>query len=70
MPGGEPADLLADRVRALADGVGVPGSPSALGVTRDDVPRPARTAMDDACLWTDPRDASPDELEALFRAVL
>jgi alcohol dehydrogenase class IV len=70
MPADEVAALLADRVRELADSVGVPRGLSALGVTEDDVPRLAGNTMRDACLTTNPRDASQSDIEALFRAAL
>src|SRR5690606_11688249 len=70
MPPAEVADMLADRVRALADAVGVPRGLSALGVTEQDVSRLAETTMRDACLTTNPRDATRDDIEALFRAAL
>lgn len=70
MPPAEVADMLADRVRALADAVGVPRGLSALGVTEQDMSRLAETTMRDACLTTNPRDATRDDIEALFRAAL
>jgi len=70
MPPAEVAELLADRVRELADSVGVPRRLSALGVTEHDVPRLAGNTMRDACLTTNPREASQSDIEALFRAAL
>lgn len=66
----EAADLLADRVRALADEVGVPKGLGALGVTGADIATLARTTMDDACLATNPRTADVADVEALFRRAL
>ncbi|MDT9594149.1 iron-containing alcohol dehydrogenase [Nocardioides zeae] len=69
--GGErAAELLAAHVRRLADDVGVPDGLGALGVTAEDVPRLARTTLDDACLTTNPRAASEADVEMLFREAL
>ncbi|MGH3492705.1 MAG: iron-containing alcohol dehydrogenase [Sciscionella sp.] len=64
------AELLADRVRALADLVGVPQGLAELGVTEEDIPVLAVTTLNDACLATNPRDASGAQIEALFRQAL
>lgn len=66
----EAADWLADRVRQLGDEVGVPAGLKVLGVTQADCRTLARTAMDDACLTTNPRAATEDDLAALFEAAL
>ena len=66
----EAALLLAERVRELADEVGAPKGLAELGVTEDVVPVMARTAMKDACLTTNPRQADARDIEALFRAAL
>lgn len=70
VPAGEVAPLLAERVRDLADEVGAPKGLTALGVTEDVVVNMARTTMKDACLATNPREASTQDIEALFRAAL
>lgn len=64
------ADWLADRIRALADQVGVPSGLKVLGVTEDNCRLLARTALDDACLTTNPRFADEDDLATLFKAAL
>ncbi len=69
-PASEVAEQLAERVRQLADDVGVPSGLAALGVTADDIPIMARTTLDDACLATNPRDADAADIEALFRRAL
>ncbi|MET8022321.1 iron-containing alcohol dehydrogenase [Streptomyces decoyicus] len=66
----EVALMLAERVRALADDVGVPRGLASLGVTEADVPRLSRTTLKDACLATNPRDAGLLDIETLFRAAL
>ena len=67
---GEAALLLAERVRELADEVGVPKGLAALGVTEDMLPQLARNTLHDACLATNPREAGMADIEAVFRAAL
>ena len=69
-PAEEAVERVAGAVRELADEVGVPKGLGALGVTLDDVPRLARLTLGDACLTTNPRGASVEDIEALFRAAL
>ncbi|KQY55437.1 MULTISPECIES: iron-containing alcohol dehydrogenase [unclassified Nocardioides] len=70
MPGEEAAEMLADHIRLLADDIGVPRGLRELGVTEEDIPRLARTTLDDACLTTNPRLASEQEIAELFRNAL
>jgi alcohol dehydrogenase class IV len=70
LPAGEVALLLAERVRELADEVGVPKGLAALGVTEAMLPQMARTTLTDACLATNPREADARDIEMLFRAAL
>jgi alcohol dehydrogenase class IV len=70
VPAREVALLLAERVRELADDVGLPKGLAALGVTEAVLPQLARTTMKDACLATNPRAADARDIEALFRAAL
>ena len=69
-PAMEVAELLACHVRKLADDVGVPKGLADLGVTEDAIPTLARTTLNDACLATNPRDASAADIEWLFRQAL
>jgi alcohol dehydrogenase class IV len=66
----EVALILAERVRELADEVGVPRGLTALGVTEAVLPRLARTTLKDVCLATNPREADARDIEAIFRAAL
>lgn len=70
LPGSVAAELLAAHVRRLADDVGVPRGLRELGVTETDVPRLAHTALEDACLSTNPRAATEGDVEQLFRDAL
>ncbi len=71
---GVPADVvagvLAQRIRDLADRVGVPAGLRDLGVHPGDLARMAGTTLDDACLTTNPRPADAADLQALFLAAL
>lgn len=69
-PADEVAELLAVRVRQLADDVGVPQGLADLGVTEADIPTLARTTLNDACLATNPRDADAADIASLFRQAL
>jgi 1,3-propanediol dehydrogenase len=62
--------MLAAWVRRLSDRVGVPRGLRELGVSEEDLPRLARTTLEDACLATNPRGADATAVEALFRAAL
>ncbi|MDO9455523.1 iron-containing alcohol dehydrogenase [Nocardioides sp.] len=70
VPGDVAAEMLADHVRRLADDVGVPRGLRELGVTEADIPRLAHTTLDDACLATNPRAATEDDVVRLFRDAL
>lgn len=71
---GAPADevvhMVAESVRDLGDEVGVPKGLSALGVTAEDIPRLSQLTLGDACLTTNPRGASVEDIDALFRAAM
>lgn len=68
--GEKAAEMLAEHVRRLADDVGVPTGLASLGVSESDIPRLAHTTLDDACLTTNPRAASEDDVVDLFREAL
>ncbi|GAA4057267.1 iron-containing alcohol dehydrogenase [Actinomadura miaoliensis] len=70
MPPREAAQRLADRIRALADDVGVPRGLASLGVAESDVPRLARTTLKDACMATNPRELDVDDVRTLFHEAL
>jgi len=70
LPGDAAAALLAEHVSELAQAVGAPGRLGALGVTEADVDRLAGTALHDACLTTNPRPASREDIAAIFRESL
>lgn len=69
-PACEAALMLADRLQQLATEVGVPKGLADLGVRDEDVPLLASTALQDACMSTNPRPADKAHIEALFRAAM
>jgi 1,3-propanediol dehydrogenase len=70
LPGEDAAYLLAEWVRTLADDVGVSDGLGRLGIDPGDVDQLARTALDDACLATNPRPTSQADLAALLTDAL
>jgi 1,3-propanediol dehydrogenase len=66
----EAALAVADRVERLAREVGVPSGLRALGVRETDLDRLAELALRDACMSTNPREASHREMVDLYRAAL
>jgi alcohol dehydrogenase class IV len=69
-PAADAARALADRVQRLAADVGGPRGLAELGVSEDDLPRLAKTALQDACMTTNPRQADEAQMEALFREAM
>ncbi len=69
-PAAEAALALADRIDRLARDVGVPRGLAQLGVSEDDLPRLAKTALADACMSTNPRSADEVQMQALFQAAM
>lgn len=55
-------------IRALAGDIGIPAGLAQLGMKDADVSILAANAMKDACGLTNPRRASQEEIEAIFRA--
>jgi len=48
----------------------VPRGLAEIGVSDDDLPRLAVTALQDACMTTNPRPADAAQVEALFRVAM
>lgn len=69
-PSQDATELLALRVRKLADDVGVPAGLRSLGVTDPQCDFLAESTFQDACLTTNPRKAERREIAELFRAAL
>ena len=70
VPADVAAEMLAVHVRELADDVGVPRGLGELGVDESVIARLSLSTLDDACLTTNPRPASYDEIQKLFRTAL
>jgi 1,3-propanediol dehydrogenase len=70
VPAKEAGAAVADEVRALADAVAVPKGLAELGVRPEHVPVLAANTLNDACLATNPRQATEGEIGELFRAAL
>jgi alcohol dehydrogenase len=70
VPAVECVELVAEEVLRLGDELGVPKGLAELGVTGGDVPRLAQLTLGDACLTTNPRNASVEEIETLLRAAM
>ena len=70
MPAPQAASWLADRVRVLADDLGVPRKLSELGVGAADLARLAHTALEDVNLTTNPREVSEEAAHRLLLAAL
>ncbi|MEN0136101.1 MAG: iron-containing alcohol dehydrogenase [Rhodococcus sp. (in: high G+C Gram-positive bacteria)] len=66
----EAALAVADRVERLAREVGVPKGLGQLGVRETDLSRLAEFALRDACMSTNPRTATQEQMVALFRTAL
>ncbi|MFC0451085.1 iron-containing alcohol dehydrogenase [Rhodococcus jostii] len=66
----EAALAVADRVERLAREVGVPKGLGQLGVRESDLARLAEFALRDACMSTNPRTATQEQMVALFRSAL
>lgn len=70
VPDGVAAEMLADFVQDLAASVGAPRRLGSLGVTTADVVRMSATAIEDACLATNPRPADIDDIASIFHESL
>jgi alcohol dehydrogenase class IV len=62
-------NVLTERVAALRRQVGIVQSLSEMGLAMEDLPRLAEYAHQDTCLATNPREATPDVIEELYRKV-
>lgn len=70
VPADVAAEMLAEHVQELAGSVGAPRTLGELGVSAADVEPMAGTAVRDACLTTNPRPASREDIAELFRRAL
>ena len=61
---------LSERLPALRLRVGVSKTLGDLGISRDTLPELARDALRDACIVTNPRVPSPQDLEDIYARAL
>ena len=66
---GAGATLLVGRIASFRQGLGFTQRLSDLGVRESDLSRLAQHAYNDPCLSTNPRQATPDEIEAIYKTV-
>lgn len=69
-PGEAVAERLAERIRRLADDVGVPRSLRALGLNESHIEVLSRNSLEDACLTTNPRHSEAADIARIFREAL
>ncbi|UYP18052.1 iron-containing alcohol dehydrogenase [Rhodococcus sp. Z13] len=69
-PAAEAVDAVAARIDDLAKQVGVPRGLRELGVRDDDLPRLADGALRDACMSTNPRTPTREQMIDLFRTAM
>jgi len=70
IPADEAAELAAETVAELSRSVGAPTRLRDLGIKAEDLPRYAEHTLSDACISTNPRDASITDVIGLFRQAL
>jgi PAS domain S-box-containing protein len=63
------ARALSEKIAWLRQQVGITFGLQEMGVQLDDLPGFARTASVDPCLATNPREATPAQIEAIFREI-
>ena len=66
----EAAEALIHGVRGLLPKIEIPARLGVLGVTRDQIPRLAKKAMEDACHQLNPRPCSEADMAALYEEAL
>ena len=64
------ADLLVKKIAALREKVGILPTVGRLGVKKNDIPRLAEFAMQDACMATNPAMMNKQEIELIYEAIL
>jgi len=64
------AEAAIDAIVALAKDVGIPTGIEQLGAKLEDIPTLADNALKDACGFTNPKQATHDEISAIFQAAM
>lgn len=58
--------VLFDKIQELKENIGIIKSLKEIGVKETDIPLLAHNALNDACIITNPREASKEEIERIF----
>lgn len=66
----EAAYAAIDAIRELSASIGIPSSLSELGVKEQDLHVMSENAQKDACMLTNPRKATHDQVVNIFKAAL
>ncbi|KLV09079.1 alcohol dehydrogenase [Photobacterium aquae] len=64
------AEAALEAIQALSKDVGIPAGLSELGAKAEDIPVLADNALKDACGFTNPKQATHEEISAIFAAAL
>ncbi|MGB0895546.1 MAG: L-threonine dehydrogenase [Parashewanella sp.] len=64
------AQAAIDAIRTLAAAIDIPASLTELGVKEEDIPTLADNALKDACGFTNPKQATHDEICQIFKSAL
>jgi len=64
------AEAAIDAIVALAKDVGIPAGIQELGAKSEDIPTLADNALKDACGFTNPKQATHEEISAIFEAAM
>ncbi len=64
------AEMAIEAAREIIEDIGLDKGLAELGLKQEFIPTLSRNAVNDACLVTNPRDASVDEIEGIFRKAL
>jgi alcohol dehydrogenase class IV len=65
---GEERETLLEAIRRLRQAVGVDQTLGQIGLLRGDIPELSRKAMQDACMVTNPRRPTQQEVEAIYES--
>lgn len=66
----EAAMSAIDAMQELSSEIGIPATLSELGVKSEDIETLAKSALEDVCCMTNPRQASQSEIEAIFTSAM
>lgn len=70
MTGDEVRAALHARIKGLAEAAGISHTLSQLGVGRGDIPELAEKALNDPCIFTNPRQPTREDIEAIYEKAL